>query len=119
MDSVFEAWALEKTRSIQKLVSMFIVLDFLKWISLIVATMYGEKISTLMWIRFSSWPIFYHMHKSLRYSRMLFIVMIISGEICLFDQLAEDSARIVIILLLFQILHILKNFIANSPFENI
>ena len=39
MDSVFEAWALEKTRSIQKLVSMFIVLDFLKWISLIVAAM--------------------------------------------------------------------------------
>ena len=101
MDSVFEAWALEKTRSIQKVISIFIVLDFLHWISFIVATMYGEKISTLMWIRFSSWPIFYHINKSLRYSRMLVFFMLISGELVLFDSLAKDSDWIYVMILFF------------------
>ena len=55
----FENRVAQKTRRIQKFVSVFIVLDFFHWISFIVATMYGEEISALVWIRFSSWPITY------------------------------------------------------------
>ena len=88
MDSVFESWAQEKTRRIQQLLWIIIANEFFVWIGFIVATMCGETISILLWIRFSTWPITYCLNKSFHRSRMLLFAIIISFEIAMFDLLA-------------------------------
>ena len=119
MDYVFESWAQEKAHRIQQLLMILIVNEFLLWIGFIVATIYGEMISTPLWIRFSIWPITYWINKSLHRSRMLLFAMIISFEIIMFDLLAQDKLEIIMLIPIFQGSHILKNFIANGPIENI